>query len=172
VEVNFIGKATMAALVAVGVAIAPAQAASFVNPTTGVAYPAGTAIRAAGELKVMILGIFGAKRCTVSIDGEVLASGRVNFTGNTPGFVSNCDPIDDGAVQFPFEVAPTSATVVTAYDVYFDTLPGVCGVASVAFGWSNATDTAALGNPVSDLGCHMASGSYLTVTMPADIDIS
>jgi hypothetical protein len=169
---NLIGKAAIAALVSVGVAIAPAQAASFVNPTTGVAYPAGTAVRAAGELDVSLFGIFGRKKCTVSIDGVVLASGRVNFTQSTPGFVSNCDADDDGAVQFPFEVAPTSTTVVTAYNVYFDTPAGLCGAASIAFGWSNTTDTGTLGSNVSASPCVMHSGSYLVVTVPADINIA
>jgi hypothetical protein len=169
---NFIAKATMAALVSVGVAAAPAQAASFVNPTTGVAYPTGEFVRATGELDVSLFGFFGRKKCTVSIDGEVLASGRVKFTGNTPGFVSNCNADDEGAVQFPFEVAPTSTTVVTAYNVYFDTPAGMCGAASIAFGWSNASDTGTLGSNASATPCVMHSGSYLTVTVPADVDIA
>ena len=168
---NFFGKATMIALVSVGVAAAPAQAASFVNPTTSTAYPTGTFVRATGELDVSLFGIFGRKKCTVSIDGEVLASGRVEFTESTPGFVSNCDATDDGAVQFPFEVAPTSSTVVTAYSVYFDTLAGTCGAASLAFTWSNTTDTGTLPSNASASPCVMHSGSYLTVTTPADVDV-
>lgn len=166
---KILAKTAMIAVIAAAIGSTSAQAQSWTNATTGLTFANGTAVTVAGPLDISLFGWLGRKTCNVSIDGTVTASNRITFTASTPGFTSNCDSDNEGAVEFPFDVyagfsasSPTGE-IATAGPVNFNTPVGACG-GTIVFNWYDApASEGILPSNVTVSPCVMHAGSKLTV---------
>lgn len=165
---KILAKTAMIAVIAAAIGSTSAQAQTWTN-AAGTPYPVGTGVTVAGPLDISLFGWLGRKTCNVSIDGTLVSSNTITFTASTPGFVSNCDADNEGAVEFPFNVvagfsgsSPTGE-IATAGPVNFNTPVGACG-GTIVFNWYDATiSEGRLPANVTVSPCVMHAGSKLTV---------
>jgi hypothetical protein len=150
---------------ALGMVAAPAQAQTWTD-RSGLSL-GWYGITFAGSLNISIFGSL-SNICNVSIDGQVISSDTILFTGITPGFVSNCDPSTFGEIEFPFELkarfSPHSPPIeyAVATDFTFMTPFGPCSISEVPFFWNDhLVSTATLQWNVPAGVCTIKSGSYL-----------
>lgn len=162
---KILAKTAMIAVIAAAIGSTSAQAQTWTN-AAGTPYATSTAVTVAGPLDISLFGWLGRKTCNVSIDGTLVSSNTITFTASTPGFVSNCDSDNEGAVEFPFNVVAGysgSGDTATATSVNFNTPVGACG-GTLVFSWADATASeGTLPANVTVSPCVMHAGSKLKV---------
>ena len=154
---------------AICMAAAPAQAQTWTN-AAGAPLALGTPISAAGKM-IFTLFPFSPITCDVSMEGTITAADTITFTHGTPGFVSNCNVDDQGAVEFPFDVkaqfsgASFTGEHATGINIFHNTMVGPCGVGSLKFAWYDAPmSEGQLHSAVIAAPCTLNAGSWLRIT--------
>lgn len=168
---KILAKTAMIAVISAAIASTSAQAQVFTN-AAGTPFTLGQPVTVGGPLDISLFGWLGRKTCQVSIDGTLTAANTITFTHNTPGFVSNCNSDDEGAVEFPFDavagfsVGSATGEKVTVPLVTFNTPVGSC-TGGIVFDWYDApASEGRLPANVTVSPCVMHAGSKLTVIAP------